>query len=152
MCPHLRCLLFSSAVPRFRSGHMSAICARLSKGKGEIHKRVENRRLSTLLCARRAGETRPPRRRKLRKISHAILTENPFRICAKCVHGHIRTIKSGKNFRWFYDTFLHEIDIQQGAQTSVLLCVQPLQWQNEKSNFCIEQSYTVHCDITHSWL
>ena len=31
----------SSAVPLFRSGHMSAICARLSKGKGEIHKRVE---------------------------------------------------------------------------------------------------------------
>ena len=26
-----------------------------SKGKGEIHKRVENRRLSTLLCPRRAG-------------------------------------------------------------------------------------------------
>ena len=25
-----------------------------SKGKGVIHKRVENRRLSTLLCARRA--------------------------------------------------------------------------------------------------
>ena len=34
---------------------MSAICARLSKGKGEIHKRVENRRLSTLLCPRRVG-------------------------------------------------------------------------------------------------
>ena len=31
----------SSAVPLFRSGHMSAICARLSKGKGVIHKRVE---------------------------------------------------------------------------------------------------------------
>ena len=45
-----------AAVPLFRSGHMSAICARPSKGKGEIHKRVENRRLSTLLCA-------PPRRR-----------------------------------------------------------------------------------------
>ena len=38
---------------------MSAICARLSKGKGEIHKRVENRRLSTLLCPRRVGG--PPR-------------------------------------------------------------------------------------------
>ena len=34
---------------------MSAICARLSKGKGVIHKRVENRRLSTLLCPRRVG-------------------------------------------------------------------------------------------------
>ena len=34
---------------------MSAICARPSKGKGEIYKRVENRRLSTLLCARAAS-------------------------------------------------------------------------------------------------
>ena len=39
----------------FRSGHMSAIFARPSKGKGVIHKRVENRRLSTLLCARAAS-------------------------------------------------------------------------------------------------
>ena len=39
----------SSAVPLLRSGHMSAICAVPSKGKGEIRKRVENRRLSTLL-------------------------------------------------------------------------------------------------------
>ena len=45
----------SSAVPFFRSGHMSAIFARPSKGKGVIHKRVENRRLSTLLCARAAS-------------------------------------------------------------------------------------------------
>ena len=57
----------SSAVPLFRSGHMSAICARLSKGNGEIHKRVENRRLSTLLCPRRVGalpaevQRKPPR-------------------------------------------------------------------------------------------
>ena len=76
----------------------------------------------------------------------------PFLIFAKYVHGHIRTIKAGKNFHRFYDTFRHEIDIQQGAQTSVLLCVQSIQYQNEKSNFCIEQSYTVHCDITLSWL
>ena len=34
---------------------MSAIFARPSKGKGVIHKRVENRRLSTLLCARAAS-------------------------------------------------------------------------------------------------
>ena len=54
----------SSAVPLLRSGHMSAICAVPSKGKGEIHKRVENRRLSTLLCACRAGKNRSPRRRK----------------------------------------------------------------------------------------
>ena len=49
----------SSAVPLFRSGHMSAICARPSKGKGEIYKRVENRRLSTLLCARAASAQIP---------------------------------------------------------------------------------------------
>ena len=54
----------SSVVPPFRSGHMSAICARPSKGKGEIYKRVENRRLSTLLCARAASaQFRSPRRR-----------------------------------------------------------------------------------------
>ena len=39
---------------------MSAICARLSKGKGEIYKRVENRRLSTLLYARAASAHSPP--------------------------------------------------------------------------------------------
>ena len=55
----------SSAVPLLRSGHMSAICAVPSKGKGEIRKRVENRRLSTLLCARAASaQFRSPRRRK----------------------------------------------------------------------------------------
>ena len=32
-----------------------------SKGKGEIYKRVENRRLSTLLCARGAQPQRPRR-------------------------------------------------------------------------------------------
>ena len=37
------------------------ICARLSKGKGEIYKRVENRRLSTLLYARAASAHSPPR-------------------------------------------------------------------------------------------
>ena len=43
---------------------MSAIFARPSKGKGVIHKRVENRRLSTLLCARAASaQFRSPRRR-----------------------------------------------------------------------------------------
>ena len=53
-----------TAVSHFRSGHMSAICARPSKGKGEIHKRVENRRLSILLCARAASaQFRSPRRR-----------------------------------------------------------------------------------------
>ena len=55
----------SSAVPLLRSGHMSAICAVPSKGKGEIRKRVENRRLSTLLCARAASaQFRSPQRRK----------------------------------------------------------------------------------------
>ena len=39
-----------------------------SKGKGEIYKRVENRRLSTLLCARAASaQFRSPRRRNPRK-------------------------------------------------------------------------------------
>ena len=53
-----------TVVPLFRSGHMPAICARPSKGKGEIYKRVENRRLSTLLCARAApAQFRSPRRR-----------------------------------------------------------------------------------------
>ena len=42
---------------------MSAICARLSKGKGVIHKRVENRRLSTLLCPRLVGGA-PARRQR----------------------------------------------------------------------------------------
>ena len=42
---------------------MSAICARPSKGKGVIHKRVENRRLSTLLCARAASAHVPALRR-----------------------------------------------------------------------------------------
>ena len=36
----------SSAVPMFRSGRRSPVYARLSKGKGEIHKRVENRSFS----------------------------------------------------------------------------------------------------------
>ena len=50
----------------FRSGHMSAIFARPSKGKGVIHKRVENRRLSTLLCAR-AASAHVPRSAGLKK-------------------------------------------------------------------------------------
>ena len=54
--------------PLFRSGHMSAICARLSKGKGVIHKRVENRRLSTLLCARAASAQFPSLRKRKLKI------------------------------------------------------------------------------------
>ena len=87
-----------------------------------------------------------------RQIPRVFSRKVPFLIFAKCVHGHIRTIKSGKNFHRFYDVFRHEIDIQQGAQTSVLLCVQSVQGWNEKSNFCIEQSYTVHCDIIYSRL
>ena len=40
---------------------MSAIFARpRTKGKGEIHKRVENRRLSTLLPTPRGAATFPP--------------------------------------------------------------------------------------------
>ena len=44
----------SSAVPLFRSGHMSAICARLSKGKGRFT-RGWKPQVSTLLCARAAS-------------------------------------------------------------------------------------------------
>ncbi len=44
----------SSAVPLFRSGHMSAICARLSKGKGRFT-RGWKPQVSTLLCPRRVG-------------------------------------------------------------------------------------------------
>ena len=44
----------SSAVPPFRSGHMSAICARLSKGKGRFT-RGWKPQVSTLLCARAAS-------------------------------------------------------------------------------------------------
>ena len=44
----------SSAVPLFRSGHMSAICARLSKGKGRFT-RGRKPQVSTLLCPRRVG-------------------------------------------------------------------------------------------------
>ena len=44
----------SSAVPLFRSGHMSAICARPSKGKGRFT-RGWKPQVSTLLCARAAS-------------------------------------------------------------------------------------------------
>ena len=56
----------SSAVPLFRSGHMSAICARLSKGKGRFT-RGWKPQVSTLLCPRRVGalpaevQRKPPR-------------------------------------------------------------------------------------------
>ena len=40
--------------PYFRSGHMSAICARLSKGKGRFT-RGWKPQVSTLLCPRRVG-------------------------------------------------------------------------------------------------
>ena len=43
-----------TAVPVFRSGHMSAICARLSKGKGRFT-RGWKPQVSTLLCPRRVG-------------------------------------------------------------------------------------------------
>ena len=44
----------SSAVPLFRSGHMSAICARPFKGKGGFT-RGWKPQVSTLLCPRRVG-------------------------------------------------------------------------------------------------
>ncbi len=52
--------------PYFRSGHMSAICARLSKGKGKFT-RGWKPQVSTLLCPRRVGalpaevQRKPPR-------------------------------------------------------------------------------------------
>ena len=48
----------SSAVPLFRSGHMSAICARPSKGKGRFT-RGWKPQVSTLLCARAASAQLP---------------------------------------------------------------------------------------------
>ena len=44
--------------PYFRSGHMSAICARLSKGKGRFT-RGWKPQVSTLLCARAASAQLP---------------------------------------------------------------------------------------------
>ena len=48
----------SSAVPLFRSGRMSAICARLSKGKGRFT-RGRKPQVSVLLCARAASAQFP---------------------------------------------------------------------------------------------
>ena len=56
-CAPLRKKKFS-AVPLFRSGHMSAICARLSKGKGRFT-RGWKPQVSTLLCARAASAHSP---------------------------------------------------------------------------------------------
>ena len=52
----------SSAVPLFRSGHMSAICARPSKGKGRFT-RGWKPQVSTLLCARAASAQIPSLRK-----------------------------------------------------------------------------------------
>ena len=60
-----------SAVPLFRSGHMSAICARLSKGKGRFT-RGWKPQVSTLLCARAASAQFP----SLRKRHSAVLHQN----------------------------------------------------------------------------
>ena len=73
----------SSAVPLFRSGHMSAICARLSKGKGRFTRgrkpqvsvllcaRAASAQVSTLLCPCRAGKIS-----SLRKRHSAVLHQN----------------------------------------------------------------------------
>ena len=50
----------SSVVPLFRSGHMSAICAKPSKGKGRFT-RGWKPQVSTLLCARAASAHSPLR-------------------------------------------------------------------------------------------
>ena len=51
----------SSAVPLFRSGHMSAICARLSQKEVGV-KRVET--LVSTLLPRRGARQFPPQRRR----------------------------------------------------------------------------------------
>ena len=63
-----------TAVPFFMLTQ-STICTQALAGKGVIHKRVENRRLSTLLCARRAQRqlSRTPQRAK----SSAVGTATP---------------------------------------------------------------------------
>ena len=72
----------SSAVPLFRSGHMSAICARLSKGKGRFT-RGWKPQVSTLLCAR-AASAQCPRRNRRRSL----------RFASKTLSGFHRKIKS----------------------------------------------------------
>ena len=57
----------SSAVPLFRSGCMSAICARLSKGKGRFT-RGRKPQVSVLLCARAASAQFPSLRKRLNAI------------------------------------------------------------------------------------
>ena len=58
---------------------MSAIFARPSKGKGVIHKRVENRRLSTLLCARAASAHVPAAGRGKSPLDFKRKTSRPLR-------------------------------------------------------------------------
>ena len=57
---------------------MSAIFARPSKGKGVIHKRVENRRLSTLLCARAASAHVPAAERGKSPLDFKRKTSRPL--------------------------------------------------------------------------
>ena len=55
----------SSAVPPFRSGHMSAICARLSKGKAGVQRGRENAGVPSFLPLRRAPHSPALRRAQL---------------------------------------------------------------------------------------
>ena len=55
----------SSAVPLFRSGHMSAICARLSKGKAGVQRGRENAGVPSFLPLRRAPHVPALRRAQL---------------------------------------------------------------------------------------
>ncbi len=55
----------SSAVPLFRSGHMSAICARLSKGKAGVQRGRETAGVPSFLPLRRAPHVPALRRTQL---------------------------------------------------------------------------------------
>ena len=55
----------SSAVPLFRSGHMSAICARLSKGKAGVQRGRETAGVPSFLPLRRAPHVPALRRAQL---------------------------------------------------------------------------------------
>ena len=55
----------SSAVPLFRSGHMSAICARLSKGKTGVQRGRETAGVPSFLPLRRAPHVPALRRAQL---------------------------------------------------------------------------------------
>ena len=77
--------------------------------------------------------------RQVRFASHAenpagFLMKSSLLIFAKCVHGHIRTIKSGKNFRRFLMLFGMKL-IFSKVLKRLCFYVQSIQCQNEKEYF-----------------